>query len=160
MSRELISLALTIIPLIEIIYCFCLGNKLKSIRYDLQSGLRCYCCKKEIELSDIEKYDKWMGHDKGLKLCKSCNRDVKINKLFNAKYIWIDKIKRFLLSSNFEKINIFIILFMCIFLVGSLVLEHVFKIYWVFDLYNISFILYYVMIIYKLKIESIKKASK
>jgi hypothetical protein len=148
------------IPLFEIMYYFYLNTKLKSIRYDLQSGIKCYCCKKEIELSDEELYDKYMGRDKGLKLCKSCNRNVKINKLFNVKYIWIDKIKRFLLNDNFEKINVFIIMFFIIFFIIGIVLKIMFKVYWVFDLYNISFILYYIMIIYKLKIESIKKTSE
>ena len=103
----MIGLLLSILPLfIYSYFFFFLRKKKDDARFDIDYGLICYSCQEEV-ISFEEKlvnnnFSLDLNLKKDHKLCLSCQRDEKLNKLTSKK---INKraIKRFLLSDNINK---------------------------------------------------------
>lgn len=109
MLNLILSIIPCIIALFYFIYMILKKNKIKNIQTELLSGLNCYECKCKIELSEFEmlnNIENLYNHNEKLTLCKSCNRDLKIDILKSKKRIF-NKIKLFIISKNkFDKITL------------------------------------------------------
>jgi hypothetical protein len=130
-------------------------NKIKNIQTELLSGLNCYECKCKIELSEFEmlnNIENLYNHNEKLTLCKSCNRDLKIDILKSKKRIF-NKIKLFIISKNkFDKITL--ILFTIIFILNIFATikgVHIFG-----YLLNIFATFYWIIILYRSKLVYLK----
>lgn len=159
MLNLILSIIPCIIALFYFIYMILKKNKIKNIQTELLSGLNCYECKCKIELSEFEmlnNIENLYNHNEKLTLCKSCNRDLKIDILKSKKRIF-NKIKLFIISKNkFDKITL--ILFT---IIVPLVILNIFatiKGVHIFGYLLNSFLTFYwIIIIYRDKFIYIKK---
>jgi len=151
------SIFLTFFPFIFLIYFFVLLSKTKYITGDLKFGKRCYSCKQDITTDIVADFDVLLSGKDNFKLCESCKRDEKINKLFNGKISLLNKFKFYLISSN-KSITYFIFLIV-ILLIIDITLKLVFDIKWFTYIYNFFLLIYWIFTIYRHKLISIKKPS-
>jgi hypothetical protein len=155
-----------LMPFIFIAYYIFLIKKRKSISYDLKHGLRCFSCKEEIEMSDIDKYNllsdilnKLKNNEDAKKftICKSCERNQKLDDLVTHKGVSrINKLKIFLISEKSNKLNLWLIFGLVLFLLIDVFFRIFFKINFFSYIYNIYLCFYWCIMIYKQKITSIK----
>lgn len=118
----MISLLLSLLPLfIYSYFLFFLKKKRNDFSFDIDYGLRCYSCQEEVTTFE-EKISNsgYSGMKKEHKLCLSCQRDEKLNKL-TSKRINKRAVKRFLLSDNINVYsNILLILALSSIILGIL----------------------------------------
>jgi len=101
----MIGLLLSILPLfIYSYFFFFLRKKKDDTRFDIDYGLKCYSCQEEVRSFEEKLVSSNYSLDlkKEHKLCLSCQRDEKLNKL-TSKRINKRAVKRFLLSDNINK---------------------------------------------------------
>ena len=115
----MITFTLSLLPLLGILiifsYNFYLMKKKKSISYDLSTGVKCYNCKSETghQRNTIED----ITNTNNYKLCKSCERDRKLDSIVSPFKFDKIKFKRFFLSDSFNKkliIYFFVYIALCI----------------------------------------------
>ena len=129
----MITIVISLFPLLGILaifsYNFYTIKKGKSILYDLSTGVKCYNCKSETghERNTIED----ISNTNNFKLCKSCERDQKLEGLMNRFKFDKVKFKKFALSDKFNKKLIFYFLGY----IGLCILIDVF----LFSLFKVSF---------------------
>lgn len=118
---------LSLIPFIFIIYFFVLSKDKENISFEVQKGLRCYCCKEEI-LTREEYYYNLLKkttqnalvefYDNPTK-CLSCKRDDNINSVTGN---LVSKLKTplmlFLISNKVIRFNR-TLLFLMVFFIGT-----------------------------------------
>lgn len=119
---------LSLIPFIFIIYFFVISKNKENISFEVQKGLRCYCCKEEI-LTREEYYHNLLKKtiitqnalvefDDNPTKCLSCKRDDNINSVTGN---LVSKLKTplmlFLISNKVIRFNK-ILLFLMVFFIG------------------------------------------
>lgn len=132
-------------------YTFYIIKSKKSINYDLSTGVKCYNCKSETGHERITFED--ISNTNNYKLCKSCERDQKLNNIITRFKFDTIKFKRFILSDNFNKKMIFyflIYLFSCIII--DLFLFYFFKINLMLKTINLFSLLYSLFSLYRTKL--------
>lgn len=96
----MISLLLSLLPLfIYSYFFFFLRREKDNFSFDINYGLRCYNCKEEI--ATLEE-NRLLDLKKNHKLCISCQRHEKLNRLTSRKINKIT-INTFLVSNNIDK---------------------------------------------------------
>lgn len=141
----ILSLILMIGTLSRLAY---LGNKYQSISEKVKKGYNCYSCKDDIEQSTehyLNVFLKELDKEEPYTLCKSCQRDNKLNIITNTKFRK-DNIKLFLYKNNRTIIKValaFMILFLIIdwttFYITSKnpgISAYYNSLYWIYTAYN------------------------
>lgn len=120
---------LSLIPFIFIIYFFVLSKNKENISFEVQKGLRCYCCKEEI-LTREEYYHNLLKKtiitqnalvefDDNPTKCLSCKRD---DNIISVTGNLVSKLKTplmlFLISNKANRFNK-ILLFLMVFFIGT-----------------------------------------
>ena len=136
-------------------------KKTKYISMDLRNGEMCYCCKNKIEMSKSDVLYNILNNKKNYTICKSCQRDEKLDKLVNNNRLSkLNRFKLFLLSEKYDRVSKYLLISLVILLSFDLVLRLVFQIEWFSPIYNFYVIFYWLLIIYRHKLISIKKPSE
>ncbi len=155
------SLVFSLAPFLFIIYYMIMVKKTKYISMDLRNGEMCYCCKNKIEMSKSDVLYNILNNKKNYTICKSCQRDEKLDKLVNnSRLSKLNKFKLFLLSEKYEKVSKYLLISLVFLLSFDLMLKLVFQTKWFSPIYNFYLIFYWLLIIYRHKLISIKKPSE
>lgn len=157
----MISLLFTLIPFLFIIYYMIMVKNTKYVSLDLKNGEMCYCCKAKIELDRSVVLSNMLNNKTNYSICKSCQRDEKLDKIVNhSKLSKLNSFKLFLLSERYDKFSRYL-LFSLVFLISiDLILKLVFDIKWFSPIYNTYLVFYWLLLIYRHKLISIKKPSE
>lgn len=156
----MISNLFTFLPFIFIIYYFFTLNRSKLITYDLNCGKRCFSCKEQIETDLVESLHILLTDKKNYRICKSCEREEKLDGVFsNNKIYKLNKIKLYLINSKFDKTVRYLVFAIIFLLLIDILLKLVFEIKWFTYFYNLFLIFYWLLIIYRHRLTSIKKPS-
>jgi hypothetical protein len=97
----MISLIISILPIILILYYFILFRKRENISWDLKRGLKCQSCKEDIEQDPTA----WMSKsfdNENISTCVSYKRDESIDSVIGGKKHLISKIRVFMISDKFK----------------------------------------------------------
>lgn len=152
------SILLTFIPFLFIIYYSIVVSKTRYISSDLRSGKRCYICKEQLEIDTISALNILVSDKSNYQICKSCEREEKLDGLINGdKLSKIHKLKFYLVSRRFDKTIAFLIILLVVLLGIDLTLKLAFDIKWFSYIYNIFLVSYWMLIIYRHKLISVKK---
>lgn len=150
-----------LLPILFIIYDIHLHKKRESISYSINIGKICYNCKCDLNLEDNDIIIRTFDVEEHQTLCKSCNRDQKLNTLHNSLIIYKYKFQKFIVSVKYIKLIywftipvFFFILLHILFLIIGIKLN---ILPWIYGGLNIS---YWIINIYKTKYTTIKKPSE
>jgi DNA-directed RNA polymerase subunit N (RpoN/RPB10) len=154
----------SIIPVLFVVYYIFLFRKRKSIEFEIGVGMNCYSC--GTVLKTKSDYYRELINSGSLKnnnytLCVSCHRNDIINKLINSlKYKIFVNTNKFVLSKrSFLLSRIFLYVMMClsvIYLMLSIwgIINH-----HLILISNILSFIFWVYMLYRFKISSIKKPA-
>ncbi len=132
-------------------YNFYMIKKGKSILYDLSTGVKCYNCKSETghQRNTIED----MSNTKNFKLCKSCERDQKLDNLVNKFRFDKIKFKKFALSDKFNKKLIFYFLgYIAFCILIDVFLSYFFKVNFMTKTLNLCSLVFSLFTLYRTKL--------
>ena len=152
------SIIFSLIPFAFIIYYMIMVKKTKYVSMDLRNGEMCYCCKGKMDIDKNDLLRNILNNKTNYRICKACQRDEKLDEIVNhSKLSKINKFKLFLLSEKYDKFSRYL-LFSLVFLVSfDLVLKLVFQIKWFTPIYNLYLVCYWLLLIYRHRLISIKK---
>jgi hypothetical protein len=92
------------------------------------------------------------------RICKACQRDEKLDEIVNhSKLSKINKFKFFLLSERYDKFSKYLLFSLVFFVLSDVVLKMVFDIKWFTPIYNLYLVCYWLLMIYRHRLMSIKK---
>jgi hypothetical protein len=142
-------------------YYFNILRKTKYISTDLKTGERCYSCKDKMDIDRMDILDILVHDKKNYRLCKSCERDEKLDGLINKdKSSRLHKLKLYLIGTEFDKTTRILLTSIVLFLIIDMILKLKFDIKWFSYFYNTFLALYWLLMIYRHRIISIKKPSE
>lgn len=152
------SVVFALIPFAFIVYYMIMIKNTKYVSMDLRNGEMCYCCKGKIDIDKNDLLNNILNNKTNYRICKACQRDEKLDEIVNhSKLSKINKFKLFLLSEKYDKFSRYL-LFSLVFLVSfDLVLKLVFQIKWFTPIYNLYLVCYWLVMIYRHRLISIKK---
>ena len=154
----MISILFTIIPFIFIVYYIFIVRKSKYVTSDLKSGEICYSCKEKMEIDQVELFENLINNKTNYRLCQSCKRDEKLDKIVNhSKLSKINRFKLYLISDSYNKIFKISIALLLIFCIVDITLKVVFDIKVFSYFYNTFLVCYWLLLIYRHKLISTKK---
>lgn len=154
----MISILFTIIPFIFIVYYIFIVRKSKYVTSDLKSGEICYSCKEKMEIDQVELFENLINNKTNYRLCQSCKRDEKLDKIVNhSKLSKINRFKLYLISDSYNKIFKISIALLLIFCIVDITLKVVFDIKVFSYFYNTFLVCYWLLLIYRHKLISVKK---
>lgn len=155
------TIVISLIPFLFIIYYFYLVRKTKLLSIDLKSGQLCYSCKQELDVNKIEVLENLISSKEKYQLCKPCQRDEKLDGLINKnKLSRLHKLKLYLINGNFDKTIRYLLFSIVFLLMVDILLKTIFNIKWFSYVYNLIICLYWILMIYRHKLISIKKPSE
>ena len=133
-------------------------RKTKYVTMDLKNGEMCYCCKGKIEMDRNDVMYNILNNVTNYRICKSCQRDEKLDEIVNhSKLSKLNKFKFFLLSERYDKIAKYLLFSLVILVFFDITLKIVFGIKWFSPIYNLYLVCYWLLIIYRHRLMSIKK---
>jgi hypothetical protein len=137
----------------SIIHIFTLFKKKKNISWEVNRGLRCYSCLKDLD--DVFDFNLKITNET-FNLCKSCNRDSKIESISGSnKTKLINSLKRYCYSDKSK--NTYIIYLMIVILNSSISFLFI-KNKLIFSILSMSInIIYWIFLLYKYRISFIDK---
>ena len=154
----MISILFTIIPFIFIVYYIFIVRKSKYVTSDLKSGEICYSCKEKMEIDQVELFENLINNKTNYRLCQSCKRDEKLDKIVNhSKLSKINRFKLYLISDSYNKLFKISIALLLIFCIVDITLKVVFDIKVFSYFYNTFLVCYWLLLIYRHKLISVKK---
>lgn len=154
----MISFLFSLIPFIFITYYMIMLRKTKYVTMDLRNGEMCYCCKDKIEIDRNEVLYNMLNNKTNYRICKACQRDEKLDEIVNhSKLSKINKFKFFLLSERYDKFSKYLLFSLVFFVLSDVVLKMVFDIKWFTPIYNLYLVCYWLLMIYRHRLMSIKK---
>jgi len=154
----MISFLFSLIPFIFITYYMIMLRKTKYVTMDLRNGEMCYCCKDKIEIDRNEVLYNMLNNKTNYRICKACQRDEKLDEIVNhSKLSKINKFKFFLLSERYDKFSKYLLFSLVFFVFSDVVLKMVFDIKWFTPIYNLYLVCYWLLMIYRHRLMSIKK---
>ena len=154
----MLSIIFSLIPFIFIIYYMIMLRKTKYVTMDLKNGEMCYCCKGKIEMDRNDVMYNILNNVTNYRICKSCQRDEKLDEIVNhSKLSKLNKFKFFLLSERYDKIAKYLLFSLVILVFFDITLKIVFGIKWFSPIYNLYLVCYWLLIIYRHRLMSIKK---
>ena len=152
------SIVFSLIPFIFIIYYMIMVKNTKYVTMDLRNGEMCYCCKGKIEMDRNDVMYNILNNVTNYRICKSCQRDEKLDEIVNhSKLSKLNKFKFFLLSERYDKIAKYLLFSLVILVFFDITLKIVFDIKWFSPIYNLYLVCYWLLIIYRHRLMSIKK---
>ena len=152
------SIIFTLIPFIFIIYYMIMIKNTKFITMDLRNGEMCYSCKGKIEMDKNELLSNILNNVTNYRICKSCQRDEKLDEIVNhSKLSKINKFKFFLLSEKYDKFARYLLFSLVILVFFDITLKIVFHIKWFSPIYNLYLVCYWLLLIYRHRLISTKK---
>lgn len=152
------SIIFSLIPFIFITYYMIMLRKTKYVTMDLRNGEMCYCCKDKIEIDRNEVLYNMLNNKTNYRICKACQRDEKLDEIVNhSKLSKINKFKFFLLSERYDKFSKYLLFSLVFFVFSDVVLKMVFDIKWFTPIYNLYLVCYWLLMIYRHRLMSIKK---
>jgi len=152
------SIIFSLIPFIFIIYYTIMVKNTKYVTMDLRNGEMCYCCKGKIEMDRNDVMYNILNNVTNYRICKSCQRDEKLDEIVNhSKLSKLNKFKFFLLSEKYDKFARYLLFSLVILVFFDITLKIVFDIKWFSPIYNLYLVCYWLLIIYRHRLMSIKK---
>jgi len=152
------SIIFSLIPFIFIIYYTIMVKNTKYVTMDLRNGEMCYCCKGKIEMDRNDVLYNILNNVTNYRICKSCQRDEKLDEIVNhSKLSKLNKFKFFLLSEKYDKFARYLLFSLVILVFFDITLKIVFDIKWFSPIYNLYLVCYWLLIIYRHRLMSIKK---
>jgi len=152
------SVLYALIPFIFIIYYMIMVKKTKYVSMDLRNGEMCYCCKGKMDIDKSDLLNNILNNKTNYRICKACQRDEKLDEIVNhRKLSKINKFKLFLLSEKYDKFARYLLLSLVFLVSFDLVLKLVFQIKWFTPIYNLYLVCYWLIMIYRHRLISIKK---
>ena len=153
----MMSVVFALIPFAFIVYYMIMIKNTKYVSMDLRNGEMCYCCKGKMDIDKNDLLNNILNNKTNYRICKACQRDEKLDEIVNhSKLSKINKFKLFLLSEKYDKFSRYL-LFSLVFLVSfDLVLKLVFQIKWFTPIYNLYLVCYWLLMIYRHRLISIK----
>ena len=147
--------------LIAVAFITIFRNRNKEcVSFSKKIGTMCYSCSDEIEYDDpMDTYKRIVEDKEDFRLCKACDRDEKLGYFIydNNKDQKINKFKKFLLSNKFRKINLIILIAIPLTLSLHYFLLFVYKID-EFQILNYLIVtIFWIVFLYKNKLEYKKK---
>ena len=123
----------------------------KSIGYDLSTGVKCYNCKSETGHERLTYED--ISNTNNYKLCKSCERDQKLNNIISKFKFDTIKFKRFILNDKYnKKIIFYFIIYTILCIIIDLFLFYFFKFTFLIKIMNIFSFLFSLISLYRTKL--------
>ena len=154
----MISILFTIIPFIFIVYYIFIVRKSKYVTSDLKSGEICYSCKEKMEIEQVELFENLINNKTNYRLCQSCKRDEKLDKIVNhSKLSKLNRFKLYLISDSYSKLFKILLTLLLIFCIVDITLKTVFDTKGFSYLYNTFLVCYWLLLIYRHKLISVKK---
>jgi hypothetical protein len=152
------SLIFSLLPFIFIVYYLSITSKSKYVSSDLKSGEICYSCKEKMDIDREELLENLLNNKTNYRLCQSCKRDENLDKIVNhSKLFKLNRFKLYLISDDYNKFAKILLGFLLIFCITDITLKIVFNIKGFSYFYNAFLVVYWVLIIYRHKLISIKK---
>jgi hypothetical protein len=154
----MISLLFTLVPFIFIVYYMTISSKSKYVTSDLKSGEICYSCKEKMEIDQVELLDNLLNNKTNYKLCQSCKRDEKLDEIVNhSKLSKLNRFKLYLISDGYNKMAKMLLGLLVLLCIADITLKVVSDIKGFSYFYNIFLVFYWLLIIYRHKLISVKK---
>jgi len=152
------SIIFSLLPFIFIIYYMVMLRKTKYVTMDLRNGEMCYCCKGKIEVDRNDVMYNILNNKANYQICKSCQRDEKLDEIVNySKLSKLNKFKFFLLSEKYDKLARYLLFSLVVLVFFDITLKMVFDIKWFTPIYNLYLVSYWLLMIYRHRLMSIKK---
>jgi len=152
------SIIFSLIPFAFIIYYMIMIKNTKYVSMDLRNGEMCYCCKGKMDIDKNDLLNNILNNKSNYRICKACQRDEKLDEIVNhSKLSKINKFKLFLLSEKYDKFARYLLFSLVFFVSFDLVLKLVFQIKWFTPIYNLYLVCYWLLLIYRHRLISIKK---
>jgi hypothetical protein len=152
------SIIFSLIPFTFIIYYTIMVKNTKYVTMDLRNGEMCYCCKGKIEMDRNDVLYNILNNVTNYRICKACQRDEKLDEIVNhSKLSKINKFKFFLLSEKYDKFARYLLFSLVILVFLDITLKIVFDIKWFSPIYNLYLVCYWLLMIYRHRLMSIKK---
>lgn len=122
MSIQIITLLISLLPFILIIWYISGIKKYKDVSHDMRYGEICYSCKDKIDV--IHPHNKFiLADDSNLNMCISCKRDESIQDVLGFKRVsYLNKLKRYLCSSKYKRPQKILLILLFISLVTDVLL--------------------------------------
>ncbi len=151
----LISFISALTPFIFIGYWYYLQKRRENISFDIRFGLRCYSCK---EKNGFDISSRFVNNDivEKLEICKSCEREERLNILFKRR-LNINRIKRFLISNKSRKVQGILLVMIVSCVVIDITMLFTIKVRGFGLLSNLISIVFWVCFIGRFIVTSIKK---
>jgi hypothetical protein len=154
----MITFLFTLIPFVFIIYYLTTISKSKYVSSDLKSGEICYSCKEKMDIDRLEVLENLLNNKSNYRLCQSCKRDEKLDEIVNhSKLSKLNKFKLYLISDSYDKFFKILLILLLIFCITDVTLKVVFNIKGFSYFYNTFLVCYWLLLIYRHKLISIKK---
>jgi hypothetical protein len=154
----MISLLFTLVPFIFIVYYMTISSKSKYVTSDLKSGEICYSCKEKMEIDQVELLDNLLNNKTNYRLCQSCKRDEKLDEIVNhSKLSKLNRFKLYLISDGYNKMAKMLLGLLVLLCIADITLKVVSDIKGFSYFYNIFLVFYWLLIIYRHKLISVKK---
>jgi len=132
-------------------YTFYIMKNKKSIGYDLSTGVKCYNCKSETGHKRLTYED--ISNTNNYKLCKSCERDQKLNNIISKFKFDTIKFKRLILNDKFnKKIVFYFIIYTILCIIIDLLLFYFFKFTFLSKTMNLFSFLFSLISLYRTKL--------
>lgn len=152
------SIIFSLIPFAFIVYYMIMLKNTKYVSMYLRNGEMCYCCKGKIDIDKNVLLNNILNNKTNYRICKACQRDEKLDEIVNhSKLSKINKFKFFLLSEKYDKVARYLLFSLVFFVSFDLVLKLVFQIKWFTPIYNLYLVCYWLVMIYRHRLISIKK---
>ncbi len=154
----MISLLFSLLPFAFIVYYMAIISKSKYVSYDLKSGEICYSCKEKMDIDRDELLENLLNNKTNYRLCQSCKRDEKLDKIVNhSKLSRLNKFKLYLISDDYNKFAKILLGFLIVFALSDVTLKVLFNIKEFSYFYNTFLVCYWLLLIYRHKLISTKK---
>ena len=154
----MITFLFTLIPFVFIIYYLTTISKSKYVSSDLKSGEICYSCKEKMDIDRLEVLENLLNNKSNYRLCQSCKRDEKLDEIVNhSKLSKLNKFKLHLISDSYNKFFKILLSLLLIFCITDVTLKVVFNIKGFSYFYNTFLVFYWLLMIYRHKLISVKK---
>jgi hypothetical protein len=154
----MITFLFTLIPFVFIVYYIFIMKKSKYVSSDLKSGEICYSCKEKMDIDKLEVLENLLNNKSNYRLCQSCKRDSKLDEIVNhSKLSKINKFKLYLISDSYDKFFKILLALLLIFCITDVTLKVAFNIKGFSYFYNTFLVCYWLLLIYRHKLISVKK---
>jgi hypothetical protein len=114
----------SLVPILYYIYHYILMKKRKSVLFEISVGKICYFCKEDIEISDIEILSNAFDKSENHKLCKSCNREIKITRLSSSFIDMKYKFINLLVSKKWSRFSTYLLISMSVSLLFEIFINY------------------------------------